>query len=314
MKLRVGLAFCILSLSTYLLSATAMSPAQLTDSIRKLAWEHGNDQAVEMIESNRETHDTASPQWLAAVSWLARGSSFVKNWPRAEQYATEAFEGSVALLKKRDLDADQQLPTALGAAIEVLGRTYDAQDRRSEAVLFLKEQSETYAGTSITTRIQKNLNLLSLEGNPMPQISATEHIGEARLSMAALKGKVALFFFWAHWCGDCKEQEPVLEELHTKYSDRGLVVVGPTRLYGYVDRGREAGPREELAYIRGTYAQRYPLPKWMAVPISAESFVKFGVSTTPTLVLVDRTGIVRMYHPGRLPYGDLATRIERLLG
>ncbi len=311
MKRRFALLALLFSM---LVAAADLAPNQLTNTVRKMAWAHENDQAVVLIENSRKTHDTASAEWLAAVSWLARGSSFVKNWDRAEQYATEAYDGSVAALKKRKLDADKQLPTALGAAIEVLSHTYDAQGRRSEAVAFLSEQSETYAGTSIRTRIQKNLNLLSLEGKRMPSLAADDFIGAERLDAAGLKGKVGLFFFWAHWCGDCKEQKPVLEQLHRKYADRGLVIVGPTRLYGYVERGREADAAEELSYIRGRYAQKYPLPSGMAAPVNRENFVKFGVSTTPTLVLVDRAGIVRKYHPGQLPYEDLVAIIEELLG
>lgn len=307
------LALCALVFS---LTATAanLAPSQLTEAVRRMAWAHENEQATALIESSRSTHDTASPQWLEAVSWLARGSSFVKNWDRAEQYASEAHDGSVVALNERELDADGHLPTALGAAIEVLAHTYDAQGRRSEAVAFLREQSKTYAGTSIQTRIQKNLNLLSLEGKPMPALAADDFVAGQRLDAAALKGKVGLFFFWAHWCGDCQQQKPVLAELHRKYADRGLVIVGPTRLYGYVEQGREANAQEELGYIRGRYAQRYPLPSWMPAPINSENFVQFGVSTTPTLVLVDREGIVRLYHPGRLPYGELAAQIEKLLG
>ena len=52
----------------------------------------------------------------------------------------------------------------------------------------------------------------------------------------------------------------------------------------------------------------------MPSPISTRNFIEFGVSSTPTLVLVDRQGTVKMYHPGKLPYQDLASRIEALLG
>jgi hypothetical protein len=37
------------------------------------------------------------------------------------------------------------------------------------------------------------------------------------------------------------------------------------------------------------------------------------VSTTPTLVLIDRSGIVRLYRPGRMTYEELAPRIAELL-
>jgi thioredoxin-related protein len=34
--------------------------------------------------------------------------------------------------------------------------------------------------------------------------------------------------------------------------------------------------------------------------VSEENFRVYGVSSTPTLVLVDGKGIVRMYHPGAM--------------
>lgn len=42
---------------------------------------------------------------------------------------------------------------------------------------------------------------------------------------AELKGKVILLDFWASWCGPCKESFQVMEEMHQKYSAKGLVIV-----------------------------------------------------------------------------------------
>jgi thioredoxin-related protein len=51
----------------------------------------------------------------------------------------------------------------------------------------------------------------------------------------------------------------------------------------------------------------------MAVPISEKNWVRFGVSSTPTLVLVDRSGTVKLYHPGQMGEAELAREIEALL-
>ena len=285
----------------------------LVSEMSDLAWAGEVDQAVALIEGRRVDSEQPTPEWLAAVSWLGRGASFAERWDLAEQYATEAVEGSLALLKEQPLDSERFLPTALGAGLEVLGHTYDAQGDRARAVNLLGAARRDYAGTSIETRIQKNFLLLSVEGKPFPALEVDDYLGPQPPTPDDLKGKVVLFFFWAHWCPDCKRQEPVLSELYEEYNDQGLVIVGPTQYWGYTSRGQDATPEEELAYLKGDYAAQFPIPSWMSVPISTDNFLNFGVSTTPTLVLVDRDGIVQRYNPGDLSHEELAALIEPLL-
>ncbi len=134
----------------------------LVSEMSDLAWAGEVDRARDIIEARRVDSEQPTAEWLAAVSWLARGASFAERWDLAERYALEAYEGSLVLMKERPLDAERYLPTALGAGIEVLSHTYDAQGDRARAVTFLSTARREYAGTSIETRIQKNFLLLSL--------------------------------------------------------------------------------------------------------------------------------------------------------
>ena len=292
---------------------SAIEISELVGQLSDMAWAEEVDAAQALLEQQRPHHDQSSPEWLLAASWLGRGASFAERWQVAEQYAREAHDGSIALLDERKLDADSQLLLALGAGIEVLGQAQDARGDRAGAVEFLAAQRERYRGTSIETRIQKNALLLDLEGQPFPVLDVEHHLGDPLPSADSLKGKVVVAFFWAHWCPDCHQQLPILEQLHETYGDRGLVIVGPTQLYGYVARGQDATPEQELEFLRGAYQKRYPIPSWMSVPVSQQNFLDFGVSTTPTLVIIDREGIVRLYNPGDLRYDELSAQVERLL-
>jgi len=310
--------FKILSLAFLLACLISPFPlvgqsGNLVSEMSDLAWAGEVDRARTVLEARRVESEQPTAEWLAAVSWLARGASFAERWDLAEQYATEAYEGSLELMKERPLDAERFLPTALGAGIEVLGHTYDAQGERTRAIGFLSAARQEFAGTSIETRIQKNFLLLSSEGKPFPALDIDEYLGPQPPTPDDLKGKVVLFYFWAHWCPDCKRQEPVLRALYEEYHDLGLVIVGPTQFYGFISRGQTAAPEEELAYLSGDYAAEFPIPPWMGVPISGDNFLNFGVSTTPTLVLVDRDGIVQRYNPGDMSHEELAELIEPLL-
>ena len=122
-----------------------------------------------------------------------------------------------------------------------------------------------------------------------------------------------LLFFWAHWCGDCKREIGDIARLAAEYRRQGLAVIGPTQRYGYVAQGQEAGPEQELQYIDLVRQQFYSPLAGMPVPVSEEAFRVYGASTTPTLVLIDRKGVVRMYHPGAMPYSELAAQVQAVL-
>ena len=122
-----------------------------------------------------------------------------------------------------------------------------------------------------------------------------------------------LLFFWAHWCPDCKAEAPVLAKIARIYGPKGLVVIGPTKLYGYVAEGNPATPVQETRYIDAIRRQFYSGLPDMAVPVSAANFRTYGASTTPTMVLLDCDGIVRFYHPGTVSEAELVRWIEALV-
>lgn len=282
--------------------------------LKDFAFAGQSAQAKALFESTRPS-GSLDAEWLAAMSWVGRAGVFGKDWNLAADYAETTLKSAEELLEGESLGSDPDAPLAIavGAAVETLGKFYVAKDDRGQAIAFLRDKAREYVGTGVETRINKNLLLLDLEGKQMPRVDATDLLSGRRMNADDLEGNVALFFFWAHWCSDCRAQKPVLAELERRYRSKGFRVVAPTRLFGYIERGRDVPPNEERAYIESRHVKGKPLLGKVPVPLSADNFVKFGVSTTPTLVLVDRKGTVRLYHPGEMTESDLAKRIEALL-
>jgi len=170
-----------------------------------------------------------------------------------------------------------------------------------------------YRATSIRERIQKNINLIDLEGKPAPPLEVKTYIGSNKpKSLDELRGRPVLLFLWAHWCPDCKLQGTVLTRLMQEFGAGGLTVLAPTELYGTI-QGNAADPSAETQHITQVLAQSYPALHSVGVPLSSENFKIYGVSTTPTLVLIDRGGIVRLYRPGRMTYEELLPYIKRVM-
>jgi thiol-disulfide isomerase/thioredoxin len=283
--------------------------ASLVNDVRSLIARHDLGAAEQAVRG----YPAQSSDRAAALSWIARAHFDKHQLDRADEFATQARNLSLDLLRGRKLDADPWLPTALGASIEVHAQVLAARGQRSEAVAFLREQIAAFGATSIAERLRKNLNLLSLEGKPAPPLEIQEWLGTKPQPLSALRGHPVLLFFWAHWCPDCKTEAPILASIEKTYGPQGLVVVAPTKLYGYVAGGEDAAPAVERQYIEQVRRQFYPMLAGTAIPVSAANFVAYGSSTTPTLVLIDALGVVRYYHPGAASEAELSARIRKLL-
>ena len=268
----------------------------------------GADRQVQAYRKSRgNTSELAN-----AIGWQARAALAANQLDRAAAYAAQTRQMALPNVVGPRVDGEQWL-FALGASIEVQAQVMASKGETAEAILFLRNQLKSYGGTSLRERIQKNINLLGLEGKPAPELESAVWFGPKPPSIASLRGKPILLFFWAHWCPDCKADTPIIAAIMKKYGPRGLTLIGPTRYYGYVANGADATPEIEKPYIEQIRRKFYVPLLDISAPLSEANFNRYGASTTPTLVLVDRKGIVRWYHPGAASGQELASQIEQVL-
>lgn len=301
-----------LRVAILILALAAAAYAGIVDDVRSALAQNNFSVAESDVRSYQAQHG-ATPELAEAVSWMARAALDMQQFGTADQYAKQTRALVAQQLKTRRLDADSHLPLALGAAIEVQAQALAAQGKRPQAISLLRGAMATYATTSIKPRLQKNLNLLTLVGRAAPPLLETQFLGSKPMPLAQLKGSPVLLFFWAHWCGDCKYEGPIITRLRSEYAARGLTVIAPTQYYGYAAQGQDANPKTELAWIDTVRQRFYSGLLDVPVPVSNANFDHYGASTTPTLVLVDRQGTVALYHPGLMSYEDLRAALDKIV-
>lgn len=128
----------------------------------------------------------------------------------------------------------------------------------------------------------------------LPVLGAPLKVGEAFPEVAQFqlegklpdtwKGKVVLVDFWASWCGPCKGSFPVLEDLHKKYGDKGLVVVGINL--------------DETKQAMDDFLAKHPVTFTMARDQHQKMVKTVSIKTMPTSFLIDHEGKVRYIHAG----------------
>ena len=133
-----------------------------------------------------------------------------------------------------------------------------------------------------------------LAGNLAPDFTLSTPEGQA-VTLSDFRGKVVLLDYWATWCGQCRLEQPIVAKLFEKYKDHGLVTFGVTG--------------EEQARVR-----RYLDEERLSLPILMDSSRRFrrlyGCQAIPTLIVVNRQGIVTEDHVGFLDEEDLLLALQ----
>jgi peroxiredoxin len=125
-----------------------------------------------------------------------------------------------------------------------------------------------------------------LEGQTAPDFALKSSTGE-NLRLSEYRGDVVMINFWATWCGPCRQEMPLLDELYGRYSRVGFNLLG----VNIDDDSRRAMQMiEELGVS-------FP------VLFDAQKEVSrlYEVEAMPVTVIVDRQGTVRYVHHGYKP-------------
>lgn len=135
------------------------------------------------------------------------------------------------------------------------------------------------------------------KGQPAPEFSLHDLNG-AEVNLAGLRGNVVLLDFWATWCGPCRQELPTMEKLLDKYGNKGLIVLGVN----------DERPETAMSYLN---RMNYSLPTLDDTVRAAHR--AYHINAIPTMVLIDRDGVIAATFVGTGNDGKLEAAIERTL-
>ena len=145
------------------------------------------------------------------------------------------------------------------------------------------------------------------DGNPtsnfdfsLPDLKGKTH------GLKDYSGEVVVLNFWATWCPPCLEETPKLNDLHLRYKDSGVHVIGIALDKDSLDLVRPFVKTNDISYtiLRGDQE----ILSVLSAGSSGEEFK--GV---PTTLIIDRKGRIRERFHGSFELEQLEERLRSLL-
>ena len=199
-----------------------------------------------------------------------------------------------------------QLAMELADVYQAVGEPEKARQMLAEERAFAEKNFQSIQATGTLTQkraaaggliqIRDRATQVSLIGREAPEFSIQTWLNSDPLTLADLRGRVVLLEFWATWCQPCREMFPKLKKLQEEYGAQGLTILALTRHY-FAQRGTASSEAEELELIRSVLKNsEVEFPVGVAADERVQSL--YGAMGVPTLVLVDRAGVVRYAYFG----------------
>ncbi|MEM7367489.1 MAG: TlpA disulfide reductase family protein [Bacteroidota bacterium] len=124
-------------------------------------------------------------------------------------------------------------------------------------------------------------------GQSIPILEGEIYPNRERVKLSAYRGKLLLLDFWYMDCYPCIKAIPHINELHQKYADQGLQVIGIDP-YDNTDKGWKRLPN---------FLSRNPLD-YPIMFVDREDSKTFKINAYPTFYLIDKEGKVILSQTG----------------
>lgn len=132
-------------------------------------------------------------------------------------------------------------------------------------------------------------------GQPLPELPLREVATGKELSLKSLSGQVVLLDIWASWCGPCKEELPLLDEMAGRLHGTGVEVVAVS-----IDEDPDA--MKDFLNLKKSWQLRVAHDPQRKVPSALQP------EKMPTSYVIDRNGTLKKIYGG-FNRGDL-NRLE----
>lgn len=161
-----------------------------------------------------------------------------------------------------------------------------ASGRRSHRQSHLLASALAVLSLTLLSVLSAGASSTRLIGQPAPDF-ALRSFGSENLRLSEHLGEVVVINFWATWCGPCRQEMPLLDEIYARYRRAGMVLFSVN-----IDEQRD--PAVEMAQ---TLKVSYPVLFDEHKSVSRS----YQVGTMPVTVLIDREGVVRYVSEGYKP-------------
>lgn len=141
-------------------------------------------------------------------------------------------------------------------------------------------------GVLLSVLAASSLASSDLTGRPAPDFALKSSTGD-NLRLSEYRGDVVMINFWATWCGPCRQEMPLLDDLYNRYQRVGFNLLG-------VNIDDDSGRAMDMIRELGV---NFPV----LFDARKEVSQMYDVDAMPVTVIVDREGTVRYVHQGYKP-------------